>query len=87
MAFYISGHPPHSFFIFWMYRRVGYMSIGLTFVKHRHGVIARKDINDSIPTRALKDDMAFCYTDFYISVLLNNINKEYVLSEFLWCYL
>ena len=87
MAFYISGHPSRSFFIFWMYRRVGYMSIGLTFVKHRHGVIARKDINDSIPTRALKDDMAFCYTDFYISVLLNNINKEYVLSEFLWCYL
>lgn len=63
MAFYISGHPPHSFFIFWMYRRVGYMSIGLTFVKHRHGVIARKDINDSIPTRALKGDIAFCHTD------------------------
>ena len=63
MAFYISGHPPHTFFIFRMYRRVGYMSIGLTFVKHRHGVIARKDINDSIPTRTLKDDIAFCHTD------------------------
>ena len=63
MAFYISGHPPHSFFIFWMYRRVGYMSIGLTFVKYRHGVIARKDINDSIPTHALKGDIAFCHTD------------------------
>lgn len=63
MAFYISGHLPHSFFIFWMYRRVGYMSIGLTFVKHRHGVIARRDINDSIPTRALKGDIAFCHTD------------------------
>ena len=83
MAFYISGHPPHSFFIFRMYRRAGYMSIGLTFVKHRHGVIARKDINDSIPTRALKGDIAFCHTDFYISFLLNNIKKEYVLSEFL----
>ena len=46
-----------------MYRRVGYMSIDLTFVKHRHGVIARKDINDSIPTRALKGDIAFCHTD------------------------
>ena len=63
IVFYISGHPPHSFFIFWMYRRVGYMSIGLTFVKHRHGVIARKDINDSIPTRALKGDIAFRHTD------------------------
>ena len=63
IVFYISGHPPHTFFIFRMYRRVGYMSIGLTFVKHRHGVIARKDINDSIPTRALKGDIAFCHTD------------------------
>lgn len=87
MAFYISGHPPHSFFIFWMYRRVGYMSIGLTFVKHQDGMIARKDINNSIPTRALKGDIAFCHTDFYISVLLNNIKNEYVLSESLWCYL
>ena len=87
MAFYISGHPSHSFFIFRMYRRVGYMSIDLTFVKHQHGMIVRKNINDSIPTRALKGDIAFCYTDFYISILLNNIKKEYVLSEFLWCYL
>ena len=63
IVFYISGHPSRSFFIFWMYRRVGYMSIGLTFVKLRHGVIARKDINDSIPTRALKGDIAFCHTD------------------------
>ena len=63
MVFYISGHPPHTSFIFRMYRRVGYMSIGLTFVKHRHGVIARKDINDSIPTRTLKGDIAFCHTD------------------------
>lgn len=63
MAFYISGHPPHTFFIFRMYRRVGYMSIGLTFVKHQNGMIARKDINDSIPTRALKGDIAFCHTD------------------------
>lgn len=50
-------------------------------------MIARKDINDSIPTRALKGDIAFCYTDFYISILLNNIKKERVLSEFLGCYL
>ena len=63
MAFYISGHPPHSFFIFRMYRRVSYMSIGLTFVKHQDGMIARKDINNSIPTRALKGDIAFCHTD------------------------
>ena len=84
---HIAEYPSHSFFIFWMYQRVGYMSIGLTFVKHRHGVIARKDINNSIPTRTLKGDIAFCHTDFYISILLNNINKEYVLSESLWCYL
>lgn len=61
--FYMAEYPSRSFFIFWMYRRVGYMSIGLTFVKHRHGVIARKDINDSIPTRTLKGDIAFCHTD------------------------
>ena len=60
---YIAEYPSHFSFIFRMYRRVGYMSIGLTFVKHRHGVIARKDINDSIPTHALKDDIAFCHTD------------------------
>lgn len=78
---YIAEYPPHTFFIFRMYRRVGYMSIGLTFVKHQHGMIARKDINDSIPTRTLKGDIAFCHTDFYISVLLNNIKKECVLSE------
>ena len=60
---HIAEYPSHSFFIFWMYRRVGYMSIGLTFVKHRHGVIAREGINNSIPTRALKDDIAFCHTD------------------------
>lgn len=63
MVFYISGHPPHTSFIFRMYRRVGYMSIGLTFVKYQDGMIARKDINDSIPTRALKGDIAFCHTD------------------------
>ena len=60
---YIAEYPSRSFFIFRMYRRVGYMSIGLTFVKHRHGVIARKDINDSVPTHALKGDIAFCHTD------------------------
>ena len=60
---YIAEYPPHTSFIFRMYRRVGYMSIGLTFVKHCHGVIARKDINDSIPTHALKGDIAFCHTD------------------------
>ena len=63
MVFYISGHPPHTSFIFRMNRRVGYMSIGLTFVKHQDGMIVRKDINDSIPTRALKGDIAFCHTD------------------------
>ena len=78
---HIAEYPSHSFFIFWMYQRVGYMSIGLTFVKHQHGMIARKDVNDSIPTRALKGDIAFCYTDFYISVLLNNIKNGCVLSE------
>ena len=60
---YIAEYPSRSFFIFWMYRRVGYMSIGLTFVKHQDGMIVRKDINDSIPTRALKGDIAFCHTD------------------------
>ena len=60
---YIAEYPSRSFFIFWMYRRVGYMSIDLTFVKHQHGMIARKDINNSIPTRALKGDIAFCHTD------------------------
>lgn len=60
---YIAEYPSHSSFIFRMYRRVDYMSIGLTFVKHHHGVIARKDINNSILTRALKDDIAFCHTD------------------------
>ena len=60
---YIAEYPLHSSFIFRMCRRAGYMSIGLTFVKHRHGVIARKDINNSILTRALKDDIAFCHTD------------------------
>ena len=60
---YIAEYPPHTFFIFRMYRRVGYMSIGLTFVKYQDGMIARKDINDSIPTRALKGDIAFCHTD------------------------
>ena len=60
---HIAEYPSHSFFIFRMYRRVGYMSIGLTFVKHQDGMIARKDINDSIPTRALKGDIAFCHTD------------------------
>ena len=60
---HIAEYPSHFSFIFRMYRRVGYMSIGLTFVKHCHGVIARKDINDSIPMRALKGDIAFCHTD------------------------
>jgi len=60
---HIAEYPSHTFFIFRMYRRVGYMSIDLTFVKHQHGMIARKDINDSIPTRALKDDIAICHTD------------------------
>ena len=60
---HIAEYPSHFSFIFRMYRRVGYMSIGLTFVKHQDGMIARKDINDSIPTRALKGDIAFCHTD------------------------
>ena len=60
---YIAEYPSYSSFIFRMYRRVGYISIGLTFVKHHHGLIARKDINNSIPTRALKDGIAFCHTD------------------------